>query len=79
LNSARQFIAKNDDDEDLTFTSDIVEYTDIKVFSVTHFVIQDNLPLEIEYRDMSPIERDSGLILSSTPSVEYARHGGREL
>ena len=61
----------------LTFTGDIIKYTYIKVFSISHFVTQDYLPLEVEYGDMGPIECDPGLVFPCSPSIEHARHGGR--
>jgi hypothetical protein len=73
LNSGRQ-LCLHLEENGLTLSSDIIEYTYIKVFSVSHFVTQDNLPLEVEYRDMGPIECYSGLVLSCSPSVKDARH-----
>jgi len=61
---------------ELTFASDIVEYTYIEILSITHFVVQDDLPLEVKDRDMGPIECDSGLVTPRAPSIEDARHIG---
>ena len=60
---------------ELTFARDIIKDTYIEILSITHFVVQDDLPLEVENRDMGPIECDSGLVTPCAPSIEDARHG----
>lgn len=60
----------------LTLLGVIVKHAQVKVLAVPHLVVQDDLALEVKDRDMSPIERHSGLILPRSPSVEDSRHGG---
>jgi hypothetical protein len=59
---------------ELTFASNIIKDTYIEILSITHLVIQDDLPFEVKDRDMGPIECDSGLVAPCAPSVEDARH-----
>ncbi len=60
--------------EMLTFTSNIVKDAQIEILSITHFVAEDDLALEVEDGDMSPVKRDARLVPSRAPSVEDCRH-----
>jgi hypothetical protein len=63
--------------ESLTFSSDIVVYSKVEILSISHLVLQDDLPLEIKDGDVGTIESHSGLVAARTPSVEDCRHGDK--
>lgn len=58
-----------------TFSSDIVVDAEIEIFAVAHLIIQDDLPLQIKYGDVSAVKSHTRLISTSTPAIKYCRHG----
>jgi hypothetical protein len=76
LNSDHQLSLYLSGERELTFPGDIVKDTYIEILSIPHFVIQDDLPLEVKDRDMGPIECNSGLVTPCAPSIKDARHDG---
>lgn len=45
------------------------------IFAVAHLIIQDDLPLQIKYGDVSAVESHTRLISTSTPAIKDCRHG----
>lgn len=58
-----------------TFSSDIVVDAEIEIFAVAHLIIQDDLPLQIKYGDVSAVKSHTRLISTSTPAIKDCRHG----